>query len=98
MKYLTIARLLVAGGAAGVVLLGAGSPSGGWAIALADAGDPGSIVMQGNQFAPSQQSVAVGTTVTWTNTDPEEHDVLSDDNTLSSPTIEPGTSWSFTFT
>ena len=98
MTHLSIARLLAAGAAAGAVLLGAGGPSGGWAIALADDTTDGAIVMQGNQFVPNQQIVAVGTTVTWTNTDGEEHDVLSDDNTLSSPPVEPGTTWSFTFT
>jgi len=51
-------------------------------------------------FVASNYSVAVGATVTWTNQDRGViHNVVSTgDTTLSSGDINPGTSWSFTFT
>jgi plastocyanin len=62
------------------------------------AADGGVVVpMQGKAFQPVEQTVPVGTTVTWVNQDAEDHDVYSDDGSVSSPSIPPGGSWSFTF-
>jgi plastocyanin len=51
-------------------------------------------------FAPSNLTVAVNATITWTNQDRlVVHNVVSTGNTsFSSGDINPGTSWSFTFT
>src|SRR5262245_21604760 len=59
--------------------------------------DPNAIPIQGNQFMPPEKTVAVGTTVTWVNMDAEDHDVLTNDLTITSPVVKPGESWSFTF-
>ena len=62
------------------------------------------VVMQGNAFDPADVTVPVGTTLTWVNTDPEQHDVVPSDPNFSldpnffAPPIDPGASWSYTFT
>jgi plastocyanin len=66
--------------------------------------DPNVIPIQGNAFNPPDLTVPVGTTLTWANNDPEDHDVVpsdpgfSLDPTFFAPPIAPGTTWSFTFT
>ena len=90
----------IAGLAAATLSLSAVAP------ALADdiSAAPSEIVMAGNAFTTPDLVVPVGTTLTWSNTDGEEHDVVPVDPNFSldpsflSPAIEPGTSWSFTFT
>jgi plastocyanin len=70
----------------------------GAALAQGMGEDPNAVPMQGNLFVPKEKSVAVGTTVTWVNMDPEDHDVVTSDfQTIVSPLIKPGESWSFTF-
>jgi plastocyanin len=60
--------------------------------------DPNAVPMVGNMFVPAEKTVAVGTTVTWMNFDPEDHNVLTNDlMTISSPNIPPGESFSYTF-
>ena len=50
-------------------------------------------------FSPATRTIKVGTKVTWTNNDSVSHTVTSDsDNLLSSSTLAPGQSFSFTFT
>lgn len=49
-------------------------------------------------FSPATLTVKVGTRVTWTNNDTVSHTVTSDTGSLlSSPTIAPGQTFSFTF-
>jgi plastocyanin len=60
--------------------------------------DPNAVPMQGNLFLPAEKTVTVGTTVTWINLDPEDHDVITNDfSTIVSPLIKPGESFSYTF-
>jgi plastocyanin len=49
-------------------------------------------------FAPNRIEIAAGTTVTWTNTDPLVHTITADDKSWDSGAIEPGKTWSHTFT
>lgn len=49
-------------------------------------------------FAPQRLEIAAGTTVTWSNNDPLVHTVSADDKSWDSGPIEPGRSWSYTFT
>jgi plastocyanin len=67
--------------------------------ALAQEGmpDPNTIPMQNNLFLPAEKTVVAGTTLTWVNLDPEDHDVITNDLTIISPLIKPGESWSYTF-
>ena len=48
-------------------------------------------------FAPKQISVAVGTTVTWTNNDDVPHNVVSTDRKFMSPVLDTDQRFSFTF-
>ena len=56
------------------------------------------VEMKGVAFLPSRIEVAPGATVTWTNNDPLVHTVSADDGSWDSGQIEPGKSWSRTFT
>jgi plastocyanin len=49
-------------------------------------------------FVPSQLTVAQGDSVTWTNSDTTNHQVISQDGGFSSPVLTPGQTYSFTFT
>jgi plastocyanin len=55
------------------------------------------VVMEGFAFTPAELTVAVGTTVTWTNRDAARHDVVADDGTFASPLFGAGETFSFTF-
>src|SRR6266545_1454293 len=49
-------------------------------------------------FAPKRLEIAAGTTVTWTNNDQLVHTLTADGGSWDSGPIEPGKSWSHTFT
>jgi quinohemoprotein ethanol dehydrogenase len=49
-------------------------------------------------FAPASVDVAVGTAVTWTNNDSVTHTVTADDKSFDSGNLDPGKTFSFTFT
>jgi amicyanin len=49
-------------------------------------------------FGPQVVTVKAGTTVHWTNRDAEAHTVTSDNGVFNSPVLQPGTSYSHTFT
>jgi plastocyanin len=67
------------------------------------AADPNAVVMQGNLFVQAEMTVPVGTTLTWTNLDAEDHDVIATNDPsfaaplFMSPLIKTGETWSFTF-
>ena len=100
---MNLIRMLAAGAVAGAALLTAAAPALAQEATLV-AADPTSVVLAGNAFSVPDLTIPVGATVTWTNTDPEGHDVVPSDPNFSldlnffSPVIDPGTEWSFTFT
>jgi len=49
-------------------------------------------------FGPKRIEIPVGGTVTWTNNDPLVHTITADDGSWDSGPIEPGKTWSRTFT
>ena len=49
-------------------------------------------------FNPAAVTVRPGDTVTWTNTDTAAHQVVGDHGAFTSPVLQPGQSYSFTFT
>jgi plastocyanin len=49
-------------------------------------------------FAPNRIEIVAGTTITWTNNDPLVHSITADDKSWDSGAIEPGQTWSHTFT
>lgn len=71
------------------------------ALALASAGAPAGVTVVSvntRGFQPATLSVRAGATVTWSNTGPLSHQVVSDTGAFdSSPVLQPGQSWSFTF-
>jgi plastocyanin len=74
----------------------AGGAAAGAAAAQGGAGP--AVQMKGVAFLPSRIEVAAGATVTWTNNDPLAHTVSADDGSWDSGTIEPGKTFSRTFT
>jgi plastocyanin len=62
-------------------------------------GSPGAneVWMQNTTFVPSQRTVSVGTTITWTNKDNADHDVASTTGVFSSPTMGKNATFSYTF-
>lgn len=63
------------------------------------------VAAKGFAFGPATTTIKVGTTVTWTNGDTVNHDVVTDPSApavnrlegLKSPTLKPGESFSYTF-
>jgi plastocyanin len=54
------------------------------------------VILTGRAYIPDPITVTIGTTVTWTNEDPEAHSVTSDD-LLFDADLAPGESFSYTF-
>jgi plastocyanin len=59
---------------------------------------PDTVLISNYQYIPATLSVKVGTVVTWTNQDPDEHTVTSYNKTFDSGLISHGKSFSFNFT
>jgi plastocyanin len=56
------------------------------------------ITMKNIAFSPTAVTVKVGQTVTWTNEDSAQHDVVANDGTFKSDLLSQGQTFSFTFT
>ena len=54
--------------------------------------------IRGMAFTPNRIEIEAGTTVTWKNNDPLAHTVTAADRSFDSGLIQPGASWSYTFT
>ena len=61
-------------------------------------GGGGTGELRGMAFIPSRMEVTAGTTITWTNNDQLVHTVTADDGSWDSGQIEPGKTFSRTFT
>lgn len=91
-----------------LVLVVLGVIAAGCASSQAPASTPANAIdMKQMSFHPASASVAVGTTVTWTNRDTVAHTVTPENNATwgtegsgsdFAQWIQPGASWSFTFT
>jgi amicyanin len=57
-----------------------------------------SVTIRNFAFSPQVVAVKAGTTVRWTNSDSEAHTVTSNTAAFASPVLQPGASYSFTFT
>jgi plastocyanin len=57
-----------------------------------------SVTIRNFAFVPQVVTVKAGTTVHWTNNDTEAHTATSDTGAFSSPVLQPGAGYSFTFT
>jgi plastocyanin len=55
------------------------------------------VRMVGNQFQPRALEVRPGTTVRWSNADPDEHDVIAQDGSFESPPFGTGGTYERTF-
>jgi len=56
-----------------------------------------SVLIDKYMFGPDKLTVPVGTTVTWTNNDADQHTVLAKDDTFRSGSLAKGQSFSFKF-
>ena len=56
-----------------------------------------SVAIDNFNFAPNTITVAVGTTVVWTNQDDVPHNVTNPDKAFKSPTLDTGEKWEYTF-
>jgi plastocyanin len=57
-----------------------------------------SVSIKNFAFSPASLSVNTGTAVTWTNDDSTAHTVTADDGSFNGGPLEPGKTYSFTFT
>lgn len=79
-----------------IVLMLAALAGGGAGLALPQKTVAVSITHAG--FVPNNVKVESGDTVTWTNNDTTNHQLISQAAGIGSPIVKPGDSWSFTFT
>jgi len=98
LVWLAAAALLLAGCSASKPSAGVGAPS----VTMSATAPAGPV--SGNQvniddfaFVPLTLTVAVGTTVTWTNHDEEPHTVAASDGSFHSPGMGTGATFSHTF-
>jgi len=90
---LTEVSAMTGGGAATPLASPAASPA-----ANTQAGASAQAVsIQNFAFNPATLTVPVGTTVTWTNNDSTAHTVTADDGSFKSGNVDPGATFSFTF-
>jgi plastocyanin len=59
---------------------------------------PAAVSMENFTFVPADLTVAVGTTVTWTNNDNANHTIVSDTPAFESPSLAKGDIYTFTTT
>ena len=59
---------------------------------------PGAVQVADFAFSPDATEVDAGTEVTWSNEDPTAHTITADDGGFDSGTLDPGRTFSFTFT
>ncbi len=59
---------------------------------------PNSVSLKSIAFTPATLTVAVGTTVTWTNNDNVAHTVTADDNSFDSGNLAAGATYTKSFT
>ena len=57
-----------------------------------------SVTIDNFNFAPNSITVAVGTTVVWTNHDDVPHNVTNPGKAFKSPALDTGEHWEYTFT
>jgi len=70
----------------------------GAACSSGSSGSSGNAVsISGYAFNPASLNVSTGTTVTWTNNDSVTHTVTSDTGAFTSGNLDPGQTFSFTF-
>ncbi|BBZ73624.1 hypothetical protein MPRS_47170 [Mycobacterium paraseoulense] len=93
------AAVLLAGCSVSRPAAGTGVPTGSTSVTAPAAPVGGNQVSIDNfAFAPATLTVAVGTTVTWTNRDEEPHTVAASDGSFHSPGMGTGATFTHTFT
>ena len=58
---------------------------------------PNTVIIQNFAFNPDTLTVPVGTTVTWINQESTPHDVVSDTGAFTSPSLNTGANYTYTF-
>jgi amicyanin len=67
-------------------------------VAMQPAGENIAVPIKNFTFTPTELRIKVGQTVTWTNEDSAQHDVVANDGSFKSELLSKGQSFSFTFT
>jgi plastocyanin len=96
---LLILSMAIAGGAGSA--LSAPRPNAsqtGAPVSAQQAPAQGEVKIDNFSFGPATLTVAVGTTITWTNNDDIPHTVVSTDKAFKSKVMDTGEKFSFTFT
>ena len=97
MASLRFLRILAGAAALALIVSAGAGPLISWSpltrVFAAQAVDTGDYY-----FAPSDVTISVGDTVTWTNSSGEAHTVTGDDGSWGTDDLEPGQSFSRTFT
>lgn len=93
---LVLACVFIAGGLAGAVSCGT-SAAPVSSTPPNTTGTTAAVTIKDLAFSPDMVTVAIGTTVTWTNQDSVSHTITSVDGIFGSDTLAPGNSFSFTF-
>jgi len=83
--------------AAGDPMSGMSMPASSSAVADPPA-NANAVAIQNFAFSPATTTVKAGTTVTWTNRDQDAHTVTASKGPFRSKTLNPGDTFSFTFT
>ena len=92
-KYLTMAMMTVA-----VAMAIGGSGSGNFTASAQQKPETVEVKIDNFSFGPAELTVAVGTTVTWTNRDDIPHTVVSTDKVFKSKVLDTDEKFSYTFT
>jgi plastocyanin len=98
MAFPRIPRSALTAAVLAVALLLAAGPAGAWLPSMARVFAAQSVDTGDYYFAPANVTISVGDTVTWANSGGEAHTVTSDDGSWGTDDLEPGQSYSHTFT
>ena len=94
---LTVAVMLAIAACAGNSIPATSAPASVAPSSAASAATGSAVSIANFSFQPPTMTIAVGTTVTWTNNDSTGHTVTADDGSFKSGTLAPGATFSQTF-
>src|SRR5437868_3435487 len=67
------------------------------ALPASSLGATATVKITSTAFTPKNVTINYGDTVTWTNTDKADHQLVADNGAFASPTLKANATWSHTF-